>query len=150
MKIKYRKVDDHTRPEGHTFVPLLRVFVRHGSDMRPTLMLVDSGAADCVFPASFGEVLGIDIPSGEPHNFHGFDLTETRGFLHNVHLQVMGFNNWIEVRAAFIESEAMPVLGQSGFFENYQIIFERFKRQFEVNTKVDAIIRNKRGHGRVR
>ncbi|MEK6279715.1 MAG: hypothetical protein AABN95_05110 [Acidobacteriota bacterium] len=150
MNIKYRKVDDNTRPEGHSFYPLLRIFVRYGVNMRPVLTLVDSGAADCVFSASFGEVLGIDVTSGEPHNFHGFDLRETPGFLHNVHLQVMGFPHWIEVRAAFVESEVMPVLGQSGFFENYQVVFERFKRQFEVNTKVDAIIRNKRGHGRGR
>ena len=150
MNIKYRKVDDNTRPEGHTFYPLLQVYVRYGVNMRRVLTLVDSGAADCVFPASLGEVLGIDVPAGEPHNFHGFDLREMRGFLHNVHLQVTGFTHWVEVRVAFIEAEAMPVLGQSGFFENYQIVFERFKRQFEINTKVDAILRNKRGHGRGR
>ncbi len=67
-----------------------------------------------------------------------------------INLQVTGFSHWVEVRAAFVESEVMPVLGQSGFFENYQIVFERFKRQFEINTKVDTIIRNKRGHGRGR
>jgi hypothetical protein len=34
-----------------------------------------------------------------------------------------------------LESEVMPILGQQGFFESYQVVFERFKRQFEINTK---------------
>lgn len=37
---------------------------------------------------------------------------------------------------------------QRGFFESYQVVFERFRRQFEVNTTTDAMVRNKRGHGR--
>ena len=150
MNIKYRKVDDETRPEGYWFYPFLQVFLRHGVNMRPVLALVDSGASDCIFSASLGEVLGIDVRAGKAHNFHSFDLKETQGFVHKVNLQVTGFSHWIEVDVVFIESEVMPILGQSGFFDNYQIVFERFKRQFEVNTKTDAIIRNKRGDGRGR
>jgi len=44
----------------------------------------------------------------------------------------------------------MPILGEVGFFDHYQVVFERFKRQFEINTKEDAIVRNRRGHGRGR
>jgi hypothetical protein len=118
--------------------------------MQPILALVDSGASDCIFSASIGEVLGIDVPSGRPHKFHGFDFQETRGFIHKVSLQVAGFPHWVEIDAVFIESEVMSILGQKGFFENYQIVFERFSRRFEINTKADAMIRNKRGHGRRR
>lgn len=150
MNIPYRKVDDETRPEGHWFYPLLQVLIRHGVNMQPVLSLVDSGASDCIFSASFGEVLGIDVPSGRPHQFHGFNLMEVRGFVHRVNLQVSGFPHWIDIDAVFIESEVMPILGQQGFFESYQVVFERFRRQFEINTKEDAIIRNRRGHGRGR
>ncbi len=113
MNIKYRKVDDKTRAEGHWFYPLLQVFIRHRIDMRPILALVDSGAADCVFSASLGEVLGIDVPSGKPHRFHAFNLQETQGFIHSVHLQVSGYSHWIEVDAVFIESEALPILSKA-------------------------------------
>jgi hypothetical protein len=118
--------------------------------MRPVLALVDSGSTDCIFPASLGEVLGIDVPSGKAHEFQSFNLETTRGFIHKVNLQVTNFPHWIEIDVVFIESEVLPVLGQVGFFDSYQVVFERFKRQFEVNTKVDAIIRNKRGYGRGR
>lgn len=148
MNIKYRKIDDETRPEGYWFYPLLQVFIRSGVNMRPTLALVDSGSSDCVFSASFGEVLGIDVSAGKPHQFHAFDLNAVRGFVHKVQLQVTGFHHWIEVDAVFIESEVLPILGQQGFFESYQVVFERFKRQFQINSKTDAILRNKRGYGR--
>ncbi|SRR6266478_3599577 len=148
MNIKYRKVDDETRPEGHSLYPFLQVLIRHELNMQPVLALVDSGSSDCIFSASFGEVLGIDVSSGKPHKFHSYDLQETRGFVHRVNLQVAGFPHWISVDAVFIESEVLPILGQSGFFENYQIIFERFSRRFEINTREDAAIRNRKGHGR--
>lgn len=144
MKIKYRKIDDQTRPEGHWFYPLLQVFLRHEVSMRPVLALVDSGSSDCIFSASFGEVLGLDVRAGKPYGFHGFDLNEVTGFVHKVRLQVTGFSHWIEVDAVFIESEVMPILGQQGFFESYQVIFERFRRQFEINTKYEAMVRHAR------
>lgn len=118
--------------------------------MRPVLALVDSGATDCIFSASFGEALGIDVRSGRSHEFQAYDRQTSKGYTHNVKLQVPGFLHWIDIDAVFIDSEVMPILGQQGFFESYQIIFERFKRQFEINTKTDAIIRNKRGYGRGR
>lgn len=150
MNIRYRKIDDDTRPEGYSLYPLLQVFIRHGVNMRPILALVDSGASDCIFSASLGEVLGIDVPTGKPFKFHSFDLKDVQGFTHAVHLQVTGFPHWIDVDAVFIESEVLPLLGQRGFFANYQIVFELYKQQFEINTKTDAMIRSERGFGRGR
>jgi hypothetical protein len=56
-----------------TEVALLPIFLRQGVNMIHVLSLVDSGSADCVFPASIGELLGINITSGNPHQVHGFD-----------------------------------------------------------------------------
>ena len=61
MNIKYRKLLDQTRPEGYSFYPLLRIFLRQQVNMQYVLALVDSGSADCVFPASIAELLRIDI-----------------------------------------------------------------------------------------
>ena len=150
MNIKYRKLADETRLEGFTFYPLLRVLLRHEVNMWSVLALVDSGSVDCVFPASMAELLRIDIRSGVAHQFHGFDLRSVRGFIHKVNLQVAGFTHWITIDAVFLEQEGMPILGQGGFFESYQVVFERWRRRFEINTKADAMSRNRRGyrHGR--
>lgn len=119
-------------------------------NMRQMLALVDSGSVDCVFPASIGKLLNVDVRSGEPYELHGFDLRVVPGFVHEVHLQVSGFTHWVAINAVFLESEGMPILGQSGFFESYQVVFERWARQFEINTKIDAMVRNSRGYGRGR
>ncbi len=148
MNIKYRKLLDETRPEGYSFYPLLRIFLRQQVNMQYVLALVDSGSADCVFPASIAELLHIDIRSGQPQTFHGFDLSLVQGFIHKVQVQVAGFTHWITIDAVFLESEGMSILGQRGFFEQYQVVFERWARQFEINTKADAMIRNRRGYGR--
>jgi len=150
MNLQYRKLPDQTRPEGYTFYPLLRIFLRRDLNMQYLLTLVDSGSADCVFPVSMAELLRIDITSGERHEFHGFDNRSIPGFIHQVHLQVAGFNHWVSVDAVFLQSDGMPIVGQRGFFDHYQVVFEKWKRRFEVNTKEDAIIRNRRGRGRGR
>jgi hypothetical protein len=150
MNIQYHKLPDDTRPEGVTFYPLLQVFLRHDVNLINLLGLVDSGSADCVFPSSIGELLRIDIRSGTPHEFHGFDNRLVAGFVHPVHLQVAGFTTWVNIDAVFLESDGMPILGQRGFFDSYQLVFEKWAHRFEVNTKEDAMIRNRRGHGRSR
>ena len=150
MKFKYRKLADDTRPEGVSYYPLLQVFLRHDVNTRPMFALVDSGSVDCIFPASVGELLHIDIRSGQPYEFHGFDLRLIRGFVHRVHLQVAGFAHWAAIDAVFLESSGIAILGQNGFFENYQVVFERWVQRLEINTKIDAMVRNRRGYGRGR
>lgn len=147
MNIRYRKLRDDTRPEGYFSYPLLRVLVRNGANMTGYLALLDTGATDCIFPASSGvRDLGIDLQQGRSVPFRGIAVQEAWGFVHRVQLQVEGFTHWIEIDAAFVEQEEVPILGQSGFFDNYQVVFERFRQQFEVNTKQDALIRRRRGH----
>jgi hypothetical protein len=150
MNIQYRKIPDDTRPSGFSFYPLLQVFLRNNINLQPILGLVDSGSPDCVFPSSIAELLQIDTPSGRPFEFHGFDLRAVNGFVHPVQLQIAGFSHWIELDAVFLETDGLPILGQNGFFDAYQVLFERWARRFEINTKADAMIRNRRGHGRSR
>jgi hypothetical protein len=95
-----------------------------------------------------GTLLGIDIPTGEPKTYYGIAGQAAPGFVHSVELRVTGFDQWLKIKAGFVDQDILPLLGQSEFFENYQIVFERYKRQFDVNTKSDALIRNRRGHGR--
>jgi len=151
MKLGYTKLPDRTRAEGYSYYPFLNIALRYGSFNVCTLSaLVDSGSIDCIFPASLGRVLGIDVPSGKPHQFGNFNYQQTEGFIHRVALQVTGFAHWVDIDVAFIESEVVPILGELDFFDNYQIVFERWRRSFEINTKEDAMIRNRRGHGRAR
>lgn len=110
--------------------------------------LVDSGAIDTLFPASLAGELGIDLLSGVRKVYFGLGGNSAVGYLHDCHLQVQGFKQWTPLRIGFVDTIRVPLLGQSGFFEHYQIIFERFKYQFELYPKVDALIRASRGRRR--
>jgi hypothetical protein len=147
MNIRYRTVPNLLHPEGHVKMPLLQVVLRYNEQARLVLALVDSGSVECIFPESLGTVLGIDVPSGEPRSFYGLANQEAIGFMHPVQLQVTGFDYPVEIKAGFVPGNIVPLLGQSGFFEKYQVVFERFNRSFQVYTKTDALIRNRIGHG---
>ena len=139
MKIRYHKLPDLVNPDGHSWYPFLQVCLRQTNRGRIFLALVDSGAADCIFPASIGTLLGIDVPSGRPQTYYGLAGQASPAFVHEVNLQVTGFNSWITIEAGFVIADVVPLLGQRGFFENYRVVFERFRLQFEVYTKMDAL-----------
>lgn len=147
MKFRYTKLADLLQPGTYNWYPLVQICLRHDNKGRTMHALLDSGAIDCIFPASIGELLGIDVPSGRPKIYFGLAQQATTGFQHTVRLQVTGFDHWITLDAGFIESENVtPLLGQSGFFSHYSITFERFRYQVEIKTRVQALMRGRRGH----
>jgi len=145
MKIRYLKLPDSHSPGSYSWYPLLQVCMRYGRKGRVFHALVDSGAIDCVFPESLGRLLGIEVTSGKPKTYYGIAKQAAPGFMHTVDLQVTGLDQWITLEVGFVSADINPLLGQNGFFEKYQIIFERFRHQFEVNTRENALMRGRKG-----
>lgn len=92
-----------------------------------------------------GRLLGLDVAAGRPTTYFGINGQAAPAFLHTVQFQVTGVQNWINLEAGFVDADIQPLLGQRGFFETYQVIFERFRYQFEVNTREQALVRGRRG-----
>lgn len=89
--------------------------------------------------------MGIDVRAGRPKTYFGIAQQASPGFMHAIQLKVTGIEQWITFEAGFVIADIPPLLGQTGFFETYQITFERFRYQFEVNTREQALIRGRRG-----
>jgi hypothetical protein len=51
-------------------------------------------------------------------------------------LQIHGFDERIEIEAGFSTVNQLSLLGQAGFFENYEVIFRRYEKRFEINSVV--------------
>jgi hypothetical protein len=85
------------------------------------------------------------VPSGQPKTYFRLARQAAPGFVHTIKLQVTGFDHWVSLDVAFISADIVPLLGQSGFCSTYQVIFERFRKQFEVNTRENALMRAKMG-----
>jgi hypothetical protein len=136
MKFKYRKVPDNTDPRRKfTSVPILQVRLFHGSKYQDVRCLLDSGADDCLFHGPIGELLGIDVRGGMEKKYYGVGGMEVTGYLHAIQLQVQGFSEVIDLEVAFTYDHDVAILGQTGFFDSYQVIFERYKGRFQIKPR---------------
>lgn len=136
MKFKYRKIPDDTNPPyKFVSVPLLPITLFYGNKQQNLLGLLDSGADECMFHSSIGELLGIDVKSGRSKRHFGIAGQPIDSFMHTIQLQVQGYHARIELEAAFTDYNEMPLIGQRGFFDNYQVIFERYKGRFEIKSR---------------
>ncbi len=85
--------------------------------------MVDSGAARCLFHASLGRAIGLNVEKGQEEDTIGVSGQPTKTYLHNVSLHVPG--HMIKVRAGFTDQLPLAgILGREGFFEQFRITFD--------------------------
>jgi hypothetical protein len=137
MKFRYKKTPDNTYPSGYISLPIIPVRLFNGNKHKDVRCLLDSGADNCMFHSSVADILGLELAKGEPRIFYGIAKQAAHGFLHTIQLQVEGFNETIEIKAAFTEDNDIPLIGQVGFFDFYQVIFERYRGRFEVKSRTN-------------
>ncbi|PYS24027.1 MAG: hypothetical protein DMF72_06865 [Acidobacteria bacterium] len=142
MKFRYKKIASDVDPKGYTLHPVIQVTLRDGNRAIDLWALIDSGAADCLFPRSIGEALGIDIESGRFKNYTGIARQSVVGYVHKIELRVQGMSEWVKIEAAFIDAQVIPLLGEGGFFDSFQIVFERYRGRFEVNSRARYRLRH--------
>jgi len=97
---------------------------------------VDSGADFCIFDAQIGEILGIDIESGEPRSVSGITGVSENYFIHTVNIEVGGWT--YKTKVGFLLNIAQlgyGVVGQKGFFDKFLIIFNYQKQRVELKRK---------------
>jgi Aspartyl protease len=104
-----------------TFRPRIAVVLATQVAAFPCYALVDSGADDCIFPASFGAQLGLNVYTGRHYAFGGaggggsqnayfFDLQITLQNIARYRIPV-GFST-------ALEDFGIGLLGQNGFFDS--------------------------------
>jgi len=118
--------------------PLIRVEVSkaRAADGVPCEVLVDSGADFCILKAEIGEILGLDIKSGEEFPYRGINGAESVGYVHTVWLLVK--NIWFSAKVVFsyeIPKGGHQVVGQIGFFDHFKINFDYQKASIVLRAK---------------
>jgi predicted aspartyl protease len=118
-------------------MPMLQVRLAYGDKHSDVVALVDSGAADSLFDRDVAEDLGIDLKSSsEQREYFGVAGQSVIGYIHRIQLQVQGFAEWIDMEAAFLDAkQPYQLLGQSGFFDNYEVTLRRYRGRFEVRSR---------------
>ena len=118
--------------------PLIRIEVSSAKtvDGIPCEVLVDSGADFCILKAEIGEILGLDIKSGQESPYRGINGTESVGYAHTVWLSVKDI--WFSAKVVFsyeIPKGGHQVVGQVGFFDHFKVNFDYQKASIVLRPK---------------
>jgi len=132
----YRKVPNRAVPRKRWIKrPMLQVTLVNGTKRHQIVCLVDSGADECLFHASVGRSLGLDLQSGRYKKFDGI-AGSIEAYVHPIELQVQDVPERVMIDAGFTESDGVhAILGQAGFFENFKICFERYRWRIEASSR---------------
>lgn len=117
--------------------PIIPVRLRYGSKIITILTLIDSGADSCYFHESVGRVLGIDIKSGRKESLRSLSSQQIPAYIHTVQLILQG-EPAINIEAGFIEVDYLAdggLLGQQGFFDEFDIKFQRWQDSIYITRK---------------
>jgi len=98
--------------------------------------IIDSGADLCIFHAQIGEVIGLTIESGKLLKFTGISGQQLTAYFHDLEIEVGGYR--FDCYAGFSrEMENMPygLLGQVGFFDLFNVVFDYEKQRIELKLK---------------
>lgn len=128
MRFPYKKFPLQPAPggprPGYVLRPVIPIRLQVGQRYVSFEALIDSGADFCIFHASLGEIVGLDIRSGREVTFHGVAGIKQHAYFHAVQLEMGGTR--FPCRAAFSPQLKTPygILGQTGFFDWFKVEFD--------------------------
>jgi len=142
MRYRYYLLRSKKDPGTSMLVPVIPVSLAYQTKKRTVSALIDSGADLCLFHSSIGRSLGIDVESGRLEMFRSLGPDEIPTYAHKVSLGLRGESD-IEIEVAFIASDFLAdggLLGQQGFFDNFQVRFRRWENAIYIDRRI--------GHGK--
>lgn len=138
MNFRYRKfpIDPNNCPfpeKRSSLRPVIQIDFDNSNSGFSYLVLIDSGADYCLFHASIGEQLGLDIKRGTPLTFFGTSGTPQKAYFHKITFKVGGHNHIANVGFSYeMDGLAYGILGQDGFFNKWIVKFEYQKENIEL------------------
>jgi hypothetical protein len=137
MRYEYQKYRSRRDPSVILLEPVIPVLLRSGSQSITVLALIDSGADMCLFHASIGRVLGIEVRKGQEESIRSLSAQPMPAYIHTVQLVLKG-EPAIDIEVGFIEADFLAdggLLGQSGFFDEFDIRFQRWLDSIDITRK---------------
>jgi len=135
MKFKYRSwpVEPSQAFPDKTQIlrPTIKITLQHQDNTINLYALVDSGSDYCVFPSVVGKRLGIDVKSGKKDKAVGFGGKPASIYFHIIKLIIGGYK--ADICAGFSDLAPSPLLGHSGFFDQFEVRFNYQKREIFID-----------------
>ena len=108
----------------------------NGSAALACYALVDSGADECIFPASFAAQLGLNYLSGRHYPFGGVGKKDQEAYFFDVEMDIVGIVKYRQAIGftASLEQNGHGLLGQNGFFDRFSLGFHHPRGVFAIYT----------------
>lgn len=116
--------------------PVIPIQLTRGEKRVRYLAIIDSGADLCIFHAEIGELLGITVESGKLLQFSGISNAQLTAYFHDIKLEVGGYK--LDCYVGFsrdLGNLPYGLLGQLGFFNLFDILFDYSKERIELKLK---------------
>ncbi len=139
MKFPYRELEVLSSPASRrkkkVLRPIISVILIFNRRIIGYEALIDSGADFNIFDASIAEALRIRLTSGNKRQIAGIGGQRIKGYEHNIVLKICGN----EYKTGVIFSKEIPpysfgVLGNQGFFDQFDVKFNYRKKFIEVSA----------------
>ena len=133
MRFRYTDIRNHQDPQRPFQRPYLIVRLINCDRRKDVISLVDSGADISLFHSDIGRMIGIEIEAAPELAFQGISGAREVAYLHRLDLVVRGLDA-VTLDVGFTNSMAVGtgLLGQRGFFEQFQINFELSQKSFDI------------------
>jgi hypothetical protein len=121
--------------------PILQLTLQRGNKQVNTFAIVDSGADECIFPASIGIALGVPIPNPNVYVFSGTADQPQNAYFDDIHVFIQTFDNPPQVAFEFdlyagfcdsLEHVGLGLLGQNGFFSKFKVMMDQPNHVLEI------------------
>ena len=134
MKYKYSGIYDFSPiSKKLTKRPVIEIELFNGNKNIKGLALVDSGADKSLFNLEYATEIGIDLTHAKKEDFVGIGGKKIQCYVVDVEIQVEHIDKKFKIEVGFIESETVNMLlGQTGFFDQNRIKFEKDHDVFEI------------------
>ncbi len=118
--------------------PLINVQLsfNHKINKTPVTCLIDSGCDHNLFPAHWGELIGIPIKKGPIAPYKGIGSSSLTAYSHVVTLYITNTSISFKTNIDFSYEQQVPLLGRSGFFAYFKkVVFDEENNKFILEFK---------------
>lgn len=133
MKFGYRRIDlaDPFSKKRYILRPIIPVSLKYNASSIRFEALIDSGADFSIFPIEIAHKLNIPINRGKKVYFSGVGWESFEGTIADIFIEIG--ENRIKTKTVFTEArENTGILGQKGFFDNFDIKLSYQKQLIEI------------------
>ncbi len=131
--IPYPYVRWNFKEDSVEYRPVLTVKIISNGIGIPLDGLVDSGCESCMIHIDLASALEIDLTKCTKIGIGGVGGKGTIGYLTMVKIRVDEFDHEFETPIIFADIPTQLLLGQSDFFKQFRVLFERDQARFQLS-----------------